>query len=123
MKISWQYLAGLFEGDGSCGCYPIKFQAKPHHKPGIYWRLTFSLHNSDKTLLDRVADWIDFGCLCEHKLHKTHYGRKRMYMYMTHSRQALTILTKIRPFVVGNYKRNQLERAINKYGTAKKGVV
>ena len=130
MIISWKYLAGFFEGDGSCGCYPIKFKKKTKtvrykfrksKNNYTYMRITFSLHNSDLSLLKRIRKFIGFGYVGKHN--GLRLGKKQMYMYMTHCSQALKILTKIHPFVVGNYKLNQLERAINKYETAKKGVV
>lgn len=91
--LSW--LAGFFEGEGSCGYYEGKSNPKR--------RITASLYQKEREVLDEIRDKFGFGCISMHR---------ECHSWFVQGKNARIFLSSILPWVRSTRKRNQIHKAL-----------
>ena len=97
------WLAGFWEGEGSCGYYPDK-------KGGV-GRITFTVNQKERQSLQEIHDFFGYGAVsCGRK-----GTSKECYAYFTSSNSAMYILELLLPFMRTDRKIKQAEDAIKNW--------
>lgn len=109
--LAW--VAGIFEGEGTAGFITLKRKWKDGfiHK---YFIPMFKIGNTDTQILERCRVVFGFGHVSLDR--KAGYvsrngivNRKDMYVFSTYSKNAVTAVALIIPYLISDYKKTQLE--------------
>ena len=93
---SWEYIAGLIDGEGTIGIYK---QESARYNHGINHCMILSIANTNKALLDAVQKKCAVG-----GVHKNH----GCFSYQTSGVDAAKILEQVLPFLILKHKQAEL---------------
>ncbi len=112
-KLHPAYLAGLFDGEGSVGLYPVKNGRKDHPSgEKIYWGLKVSLSGCHKEMIGKVHESFgvgSFGAMKRQKLYvrigvdhsrRNEVGKQCWRWLLSDRKKALTVFEIIRPYLI-----------------------
>ena len=98
----WSWLAGFYEGEGSCGCYT-------NGRKGNKYRLMVSISQKDPRVLDYIKQSLERGSVTKNK---TTYGV--IHAWRVCSANARWFLNQIRPHMRTPLKISQVDAALSK---------
>ena len=101
-ELFWSWLAGFYEGEGSCGCYTNGRKRNKH-------RLTVSVSQKDPRVLKHIKTMLGRGSVIANR---TTYGI--VYAWRTYSASARWFLNQIRPYMRTPLKIDQVDAALAK---------
>lgn len=99
-NLAW--LAGFYEGEGTCGFYTSKTPTKRGYFPN---RISMSIGQNERAVLEKCKKIIGFGCVSTRT--KSGYSS-----YGCSGTQAVILLSAIRPYLKSVYKRGQIDKAL-----------
>ncbi len=98
------YLAGLIDGEGTV--------TLSHKSPKAHRQLAVSISSTEYTIVEWVKRKLGVGKITNKKSYSNKHSRS--FAYVVYSRQALSMLEQIIPFMVG-YKRSRAILAVRQY--------
>lgn len=113
------WLAGFYEGEGSCGCYRKTNYSKTGKKyvyPNGALRVTIS--QKDETIIRWIQETVGYGSISRRLHNPSSFGGPLWNWYAT-ANEALKFLMMIRPFLKIERRRVQLDTAVKLYTEAK----
>lgn len=117
MKLSSQYMAGLFDGEGTVY---IRKVSSPKYADESYFRVECSLGNCHKGVLNSLKETLGYGNVYEtnQKAVKEH-GWQRQYRWASSCRSVINFLQRVAPYVI--IKQPYVELALAFAKTVGKG--
>jgi len=113
-KFDLGWLIGVWEGEGSCGCYKMKYQNR-----GIHWGtryiLAAEISQKEKSFIENVTKMIGFGRVEVVKYNKGFNEKEpiKMFKWKSNARAARMFLNTILPFVKSKRRVKQIKKALN----------
>jgi hypothetical protein len=117
MNLSLEYIAGLFDGEGSISIYAAG--AGVRHRPSPYYCLQITITNSHEGVLRAVRESLGCGVIVAVKGGKA--SRRLCFGWVVSSKAAGRVLALLLPYLV--IKRQRAELAIRFQGTMQNGHV
>jgi hypothetical protein len=114
MKLSYEWLAGFFEGEGSIGCY--------RRKCGKYRSYSFKLSfaQNEKQILNKIKSYLGTGSISVlYPKYKSHYGGKVFTLVVSNS-HALSLANTLLPYLQTDKKKKQVMQAITTLAAMRK---
>ena len=102
-KMNWDYVAGFYEGEGTCGAYFCKYKNKNEEKTRFYYRLQVGITQNEKFILNEIKNFVGFG-----KIYKHGNG----FQYNFTNNNARKFLCKILSYCHSKYKMKQIKKAL-----------
>jgi len=99
---AWAYVAGFYEGEGTCGFYYDKWTKRS--------RLKANIVQSNREILLRIRDFIGFGGVSNGV--KSDWSIKNIYQFQISNAKARLFLKKILPYCQHPEKIKQIEDAL-----------
>jgi hypothetical protein len=93
------YMAGLFDGEGTCGIYKSNLS-----RGNVQYKSSIAITNTDKGIIDRVTDFCKYHNLNHHIYteNRKKAGRKTCYtVSINNYAHKKKFLTMIRPYLAG----------------------
>jgi len=97
----WAWIAGFFEGEGSCGCY---FSER---RKGPVYKLQASISQKERQVLDHIKSLVGIGSVAPNK---GSYGV--MWHWRVDSAGARAFLHAIQPYLRSDKKKDQVAKAL-----------
>ena len=101
--ITWEWLAGFYEGEGTCGCYK--------YKQNTCYRLSMIIVQKQKEILNKIKRFIKCGSIIR-TFKNDQFGKRHCYQFMLQCAKARWFLNKILPYCRSKYKINQILKAL-----------
>jgi len=100
------WLAGFFEGEGSCGCYLSQKNKKGKYKT---YKLQASISQKDRRILDDIKEKIGCGWIS-----KNEYSYGKVWHWRCDSANGRHFLNLILPYMRTPHKKKQVLSALEK---------
>lgn len=106
--LAW--LAGFFEGEGSCGCYERKQYNPTNVSLSYNFRVVVS-QNEPKALI-WGRNLLDLGTICQ-RTRNGSLGKTPMWVWTMSGNEALKFIELIYPYLKTDKKKQQIDNALN----------
>jgi len=107
--MTWQYIAGFFDGEGYLGAFANR--ARKSEKK--YWRI--SVAQKDKSVLEEILEFVGYGYIYHNKT--SGVNRTGIYNYQIYKqRDVYKFLTFVLPFLI--VKRKKAIQCISEIDTS-----